>query len=57
MVSPPQPDLFPSQGTTSAVRCDAVGTAHCCDAESYASSISNTIRVTHDGQVSTEFPG
>ena len=48
---------FPSQGTTPpACRCHTVATACCCDAESYATNISNTSssRVIHGEQVSVE---
>ena len=33
-----------------------VAAACCCDAESYATGVSNTSRVTHGGQVSVELP-
>ena len=38
------------------VGCDTVAAVCCCDAESYATSISDTSSVTHDGQVSAELP-
>ena len=38
------------------VGCHTVAAACCCDAESYAPSISNTSRVTHGGQVSAFRP-
>ena len=36
--------------------CRTVAAVCCCDADSYATSISNTSRVTHGGQVSAELP-
>ena len=38
------------------VNCHTVAAACCCDAESYATGISNTSRVTHGGQASVELP-
>ena len=40
----------------SSVGCHPVVAACCCDAESCATSISNTRRVTHGGQVSVDLP-
>ena len=57
LTSKPGTNLFHSQGTTlCSVSCYAVAAAHCCDAESYATGISNTSRITHRGQVSVELP-
>ena len=51
------PGLFPGQGTMPLVcRLSYCGNCCCCDAESYASGISHTSRVTHGGQVSVELP-
>ena len=38
------------------VTCRTMVTACCCDAESYATRISNTSRVPHGGQVSVKLP-
>ena len=38
------------------VSCHMVVAACCCDAESYATGISNTSRISHGGQVSAELP-
>ena len=38
------------------VGCHTVMATYCCDAESSATGISNTNRVTHGGQVSSELP-
>ena len=40
----------------SSVGCHTVAAACCCDAESYATGISYTSRLTHGGQVSAELP-
>ena len=50
------PGLFPSQGTIPLVSCHTVVAVSYCDAESYATVISNTSRVTHGGRVSAELP-
>ena len=48
---------FSTQGTTAFICCLLYfGGACCCDAGSYATSISNTSRVTPSGQVSVELP-
>lgn len=39
------------------IDCHTVVAAGYCDAESYATAISDTSRVTHGGQVSAELPG
>ena len=49
------PGSFPGQGTIPPV-CQLSYSACCCDAESYTTSILNTNRVTHGGQVSLELP-
>ena len=36
--------------------CHTAAAACCCDAETYATVISNTSRVTHGGQVSVALP-
>ena len=48
--------LFPGQGSTPPVGCHTVVAACCCDAESYATRVSKTSRVTPGGQVSVELP-
>ena len=51
------PGSFPNRGATHlSVGCHTVVAACCCDAESNASGISNTTRVTHGEQVSVELP-
>ena len=46
---------FPVRGPHHlSVGCHTVVVVCCCDAESYATGISNTSRVTHGGQVSAE---
>ena len=51
------PGSFPGQGTTPpSVGCHTVAAVCGCDAESHATGISNTRRVTHGGQVSAELP-
>ena len=48
---------FPGQGSTHpTVGCHSVVAAYCCDAESCATGISNSSRVTRGGQVSAELP-
>ena len=51
------PGLFPGQGTTPLI-CwlSSCGSCMCCDAESDATGISNSSRVSHGGQVSAELP-
>ena len=49
--------LCPGQETTPpSVSSHIVVAACCCDAESYATGISNTSSVPHGGQVSAELP-
>ena len=47
------PNLFLSQGTATPV-CHTAAAACCCDAENYATAISNTSRVIHGVQVSVD---
>ena len=42
--------------TIQSVSCHSVAAACCCDAESYATSISDTDRVTYGQQFSVELP-
>ena len=47
---------FPSQGSTPPVfDCHAMAAACCCDAESWATGITNSSRVTRGGQVQWSF--
>ena len=45
---------FPDRETNTSVCCHTLAAGCYCDAESYATEISNTSRVTHGGQVSVE---
>ena len=57
-LSPHGPYSFPGQGITShsSAGCHTVAAVCGCDAESHATGISNTSRVTHGGRVSSELP-
>ena len=57
--TPPQPRFVSWSGNDTSPLSfgyHTVAAACCGDAESYATSISNTSRVTHGGQVSEELP-